>query len=145
MRHAQRTGWLLWTKKTKSRHRIPTFVLQNALAPDPISERYQIEVDMATNRLERRYRKAQRALEVAERKAEAARIALQRNQSDRAARAYHQQLLELVETRRAELREIEALMMPSDYGRDRTRRTVRHENGEIHIPLGETAAMQSAG
>jgi len=40
-------------KKHKSRHRVPPQAYE--LHSDPISERYQIEVDYATNRLQRRY------------------------------------------------------------------------------------------
>lgn len=44
------------------------------------------------------------------------------------------------EVRENELRIIKSLMQPDHYsGRDGTRRTVRHESGDIAIPLGETA------
>jgi len=49
----------------KIRHRIPPEALHRS---EPISERYQAEVDAATGRGERRYRDAQRRLERAEAK-----------------------------------------------------------------------------
>jgi hypothetical protein len=54
-------------KPARSRHRIPACALQSRL--EPISERYQTEVDMSTTRLEQRYRRAQKALEAAEQRA----------------------------------------------------------------------------
>lgn len=126
-------------KPKKSRHRIPPEAL--VIRSDPIDERYQAEIDVSITRLERRYRRAQKALEAAERRAERARrdLATVSNSRRRAKQRYYDQLLLLVEERRRELREIELLMIPQDYnGRDHKRRIVRHEPGRILIPLGAT-------
>src|SRR6516225_5204812 len=61
-------------KPKQSRHRIPACAL--GLKSDPIDERYQMEVDMSTHRLERAYAKAQKALAAAEARAERARQAM---------------------------------------------------------------------
>ena len=125
------------SKKPKhSRHRVPVL----AMTSDPISERYQIEVNISTNRLEQRYRKAVKALEAAERRAERARRLLTESRSkSRATAAHYDRLLLIVEDRRRELREIERLMMPTDYaGRDCHRRHIRQEAAAITIPLGAT-------
>lgn len=58
------------SKKIKSRHRIPALTLKS----DPITPEYQAEIDRSMERLEARYRKAQKALEAAEVKAERARV-----------------------------------------------------------------------
>jgi len=55
-------------KPKQTRHRIPTEALE--LRSDPITERYQVEVDSSVNRLEKRWHSARKALEHAERKAE---------------------------------------------------------------------------
>jgi hypothetical protein len=128
-------------KPKQSRHRVPTFVLENALQGESISERYQGEVDASVAKLERRYAKAQKALEAAERRAEkvrlAAEVAATRGAKVKAERE-HSRLLLLVEDRRQELKEIEKLMMPATYmGRDRRRRVrARHETGAGTIQLG---------
>lgn len=122
----------------RSRHRVPTITV---VVSDPISDRYQIEVDMSTQRLERRYCKAVKALEAAQRRAERAQRRLQARQVTKraAAQREYDTLLLIVEDRRRELHEIELLMMPIDYGgRDTRRRHVRHEAGAITIPLGAT-------
>src|SRR6516225_3893379 len=61
-------------KPKQSRHRIPACAL--GLKSVPIDERYQMEVDMSTHRLERAYAKAQKALAAAEARAERARQAM---------------------------------------------------------------------
>lgn len=124
--------------KNKSRHRVPTLTAM----PEPvISERYQTEIDMSTQRLERRYRKAQRALEAAEKRAARAWADVVKNA--RGAKRRHSDLQALVEERRAELREIERLMMPADHtSRDGRRRHVRHESGAITVPLGATTGQR---
>lgn len=128
------------SSKHRSRHRIPDCALE--LKPDPISDRYWREVWASTARLERQYRKAQNALAAAERRAEKARRAVTAaigRASNRQAQRQLDQLLLVVEERRRELREMELLMIPSDYnGRDSRRRTVRHESGAITLPLGAT-------
>lgn len=72
----------------QSRHRIPDC----ALTPksEPIDDHYQAEIDASIEHLERRYRKAQKALEAAEAKAErsrqhAERLAQQQVEADRIA------------------------------------------------------------
>lgn len=124
------------TKQRKSRHRVPTLRMQS----EPIDARYQIEVDMSTNRLERRYRRAQKALAAAEARAEHAHQALEAAATGiRRLRRQYDDLWLVVERRRAELREVELLMRPADCnGRDSRRRLVRHEAGAITIPLGAT-------
>jgi hypothetical protein len=52
----------------------------------------------------------------------------------------NERLPELIRLRKRELAVIHELMKPPVGGRDSHRRTVRHEAGEIHVPLGETAA-----
>lgn len=68
-------------KPRQSRHRIPRLELKS----DPITPEYQAEVDRSVAKLEARYRKAQKALEVAEARAERARAqaeALARKQAE---------------------------------------------------------------
>lgn len=87
----------------KSRHRIPVRDMQS----DEISERYQIEVDYATNRLMRRYEKAlknrdaaqQRLVKAIESRAKDSRLAELRRQ---------------LEIREYELMEIVKLMQPGN-------------------------------
>ncbi|SLD50621.1 Uncharacterised protein [Mycobacteroides abscessus subsp. bolletii] len=123
------------SKVRKSRHRVPTL----AMTSDPIDERYQAEIDTATNRLERRYRRAQCALQKAQARAQRA-LQLHAAHPSRANRDVRDGLQVLVERRRAELHEIELLMLPTNYaGRDARRRRVRHETAAITIPLGATA------
>lgn len=123
-------------KPHKSRHRVPVL-------PDPesaiLDERYQREVDYSTSRLQRVYRKAASALAAAEKRAEKARVALERNTRNVRLRRDHERLVSLVEDRRRELREVAALMTPESHGtRDSHRRQVRQEAGAILIPLGDT-------
>jgi hypothetical protein len=75
-------------------------------------------------RLKRRFHRAQNALAEAQRLAKRAYVA-------GGSTARYRELLKLVEQRRAELRQIEMLMMPSSYsGRDhRGRGSARHETG----------------
>lgn len=123
------------TKTKKSRHRTPVVQVRS----DPVDERYQAEVDACTRRLEARYRKAEAALERAERRAAVARQELERTPTSRASKSYYQRLQELVDQRREELLEIERLMMPTAFGgRDSRRRLVRHESGAVTVPLGAT-------
>ena len=77
-------------KPLQSRHRIPDAALE--LRADPITDRYQAEVDASVARLERAYRKAQAALEAAERRADKAKSraeALATKQAEAAAIAEH--------------------------------------------------------
>lgn len=48
-------------KPKQSRHRIPGFVLEQAMAPEPVDDRYQAEVDASMARLQRQFEKAQKA------------------------------------------------------------------------------------
>jgi len=57
-------------KPKQSRHRIPILELK----ADPINEQYQAEIEQSVARLEARYRKAEKALEAAEVKADRARV-----------------------------------------------------------------------
>jgi hypothetical protein len=59
-------------KPKRSRHRIPLCALEPR--SEPVTPEYQAEVDASMDRLERRYRKAQKALEAAEARAERARV-----------------------------------------------------------------------
>lgn len=96
------------TKKRKSRHRIPVEAL--VLRSDPVDGRYQREVDAATNRLERRYRRAVQAREKAQ----------QRLSVAAASNAKVSCLTELrrqLEIREYELAEIEKLMQPGNRAR----------------------------
>lgn len=52
-------------KPSQSRHRIPAFVLDNAMQCDPIDDRYQAEIDASMAKLERQFAKAQKAHEAA--------------------------------------------------------------------------------
>ncbi|MEN6535089.1 MAG: hypothetical protein ABFD89_15600 [Bryobacteraceae bacterium] len=75
-------------KPPRSRHRIPSFVLEQK--SDPIDDRYEVEVEASTARLERRYRKLQKALANAEAKAsriaeETARLAAAKADAERIA------------------------------------------------------------
>lgn len=128
-------------KPKRSRHRIPDCALE--LRADPIDERYQWEIDQSVAHLERRYQKAQKALEAAERRVENVRLAIEaaaRTGDRRRAERDYDKLQLIVEERRRELREVERLMKPAVSGRDGRRRQVRHDAGVIDIPLGETAA-----
>lgn len=108
-------------KPTRSRHRVPTIT---EIRSDPIDDRYQREVDHSVAKLEQRYRRAQKALDAAERRAERART------QRRPIKASVADLERAVEDRRRELREIEALMMPAAYNnRDSRRRTAQHHTG----------------
>jgi hypothetical protein len=131
-------------KKPKhSRHRIPDCALQPK--SDPIDDRYQAEIDASVGRLEARYRRAEKALAAAERRAETARAELEAAaaSSARAARQRrYDRLLLIVEDRRRELREIERLMAADGYGRDSRRRHIRQESGAITIPLGDTTGTR---
>ncbi len=114
------------SKVRKSRHRIPTLTMTS----DPIDERYQAEVDAATNRLERRHRRAQLALQKAEARALRAQQ-LHATQPSRANRDIRNSLERLVEQRRRELRDIERLMLPNHYAAgDSRRRRVCHRHGQ---------------
>lgn len=53
-------------KPRRSRHRVPILEMRS----DPITPEYQAEIDQSVARLERRYRKAEAALQAAERRAE---------------------------------------------------------------------------
>jgi hypothetical protein len=92
-------------KKRRSRHRIPACALE--LKSDPIDERYQTEVDYATNRLQRRYERAVKARDAAQR-----RLALALTQSAKASRLA--ELRRQVEMREYELGEIVRLMQPAN-------------------------------
>jgi len=129
-------------KPHRSRHRVPTLA---AVVSDPVDERYQCEVDYSTARLEKAWRKAQAGLEAAERRsAKAAQVAHRSLHNVRLQRE-HQRLIRLVEVRRAELREVEKLMTPEAYAsRDGRRRLVRHETGDVMIPLGGTTGQCSS-
>lgn len=84
-------------KPKRSRHRIPTL----AFAPisDPVDERYQIEVDYSTNRLQRKYAQAVKAKERAEKKLQ---IAIQRNERKAVIREF-QRKVEIAEYERLEI------------------------------------------
>jgi len=89
----------------RSRHRIPDCALE--LHSDPISERYQVEVDYSTNRLMRRYERALKARDAALAKLN---TAITRNA--RAARLA--ELQRQLDIREYELGEIVKLMQPGD-------------------------------
>lgn len=108
----------------KSRHRIPSNL---PMRSDIITDRYQVEIDRSTTRLERHWRRAKKALVAAEAKHARA-----------AGAARVRELGKLVAMRRDELQKIEILMRPPNT-RDSQRRLVRQESGEITIPLGGTA------
>lgn len=92
-----------------SRHRIPTLVVRPS---DPIDERYQAEIDHSVNKLTRKYESARKRLEVAEKRAEK----LINTRSRKRARDDELAgLMRVIEARRAELHELERLMMPGDY------------------------------
>jgi len=128
---------------SRSRHRIPDCALE--LKPDPIDERYQAEIDASIAKLEQRYRRAQKALEAAARRAERGRVAVEhaRTSAKKRVQRDYDKLLLIVEERRAELREIEILMMPTAYnGRDSRRRMFRHETGAITVPIGPATGQK---
>jgi hypothetical protein len=130
-------------KPKRSRHRIPACALQPK--SDPVDERYQAEIDASITKLEARYRKAEKALAAAERRAEAARaeLAAAAATASRAARQRrYDQLLLIVEARRRELHQIELLMQQDGYSRDSRRRHIRQEAGAITIPLGATTGQR---
>ena len=91
-------------KPKRSRHRVPA---PQTMRSDPISERYQIEVDYATNRLQRRYERALKARDAAQARLLAA--------IERDAKASHlAELRRQVEIREYELGEIMKLMQPGN-------------------------------
>lgn len=92
----------------KIKHRVPVAKPKS----DPISEDYQAEVDRATAKLEKQYEAAQRRLEAAIRKAEAA----QGRAKGKGKSKSEIELWALVELRRKELAQIAALMHPSGAG-----------------------------
>ena len=75
--------------------------------PEPISDRYQTEIDAATNKLERAYRNAGKRANRAERRVETAR-------ASHATSKAMEQLERELEARINELRRIEALMQPGN-------------------------------
>lgn len=92
-------------KKRKSRHRVPTHVL--GLRNDPIDERYQIEIDYATSRLQHRYERALKARDAAER-----RLTRVTRQSPKV--SHLAELRRQLEIREYELTEIVKLMQPGN-------------------------------
>jgi hypothetical protein len=108
-------------KPKRTRHRIPACAYQPA--PDLIDDRYQAQIDASVARLERAYRKAQKALSAAEER-------LSRAETKPAPPALIVNLRTEVDTRERELREIELLMMPGNYaGRQHRAFTARHTHG----------------
>lgn len=93
-------------KPRRSRHRVPVF----DMVSDPIDERYQREVDYSTSRLERAWRKAQAALEAAQRRAEKAAAAAAANLADVRLQRDLRRLDREVAERMAEVLRIEHLM-----------------------------------
>lgn len=97
-------------KPKRSRHRVPTTTV---IVSDYVEPEYQAEVDSSMERLERRFRKAQKALQVAEAKAERARVhaehlAAQQAEAERVAAnriANEQQLSEHLERIKAAAKE----------------------------------------
>ena len=92
-------------KRKKSRHRIPECAL--VMRSDPISERYQTEVDYSTSRLQRRYEHALKARDAALRRLN---LAVQES-------AKNSRLAELrrqVDIREYELAQIVRLMQPGN-------------------------------
>ena len=91
------------SKKHKSRHRIPDCAF--ALRSDPIDERYQTEVDYSTSRLQRRYERALKVREAAQR-----RLSLAINSNAKSSRLA--ELQRQLDIREYELFEIVKLMQP---------------------------------
>lgn len=93
----------------KITHRVPTTTPKSAVVDD----RYQAEVDRATDSAEKRHQDAQKRLLAAERR----RDRLQRAEVARSDRRKHAEQLKLavalVEMRRAELEQIERMMQAS--------------------------------
>lgn len=95
-------------KPKQSRHRVPVDYVR---PPEPVSERYQAEIDSSVSRLTRKYERAQKRLAATEARRD-------RLAALPSTKAHELRSLELaIEQRRAELREIERLMMPGDYVR----------------------------
>lgn len=92
-----------------SRHRIPMLGVRPS---DPIDERYQAEIDHSISKLTRQYESARKRLEAAEKRAE--KLANTRERK-RAQDNELTDLMRVIEDRRAELHELERLMMPGDY------------------------------
>lgn len=92
-----------------SRHRVPTLGVR---PPDPVEDRYQAEVDHAVSKLTRRYESTRKRLEADERRAERLVNTCQRKRTQDSELAA---LMVAIEARRAELHEIERLMLPGDY------------------------------
>lgn len=96
----------------KIKHKVPTVAYRN----DPVTPEYQAEVDRSTNRLTVAYERAQRRLEAAEQRLQRAQAAQAAQRAKKDARDRARELAvaaELVELRRSELQEIEALMKAS--------------------------------
>lgn len=94
------------SKKPKhSRHRIPPQAF--AMRSDPIDDRYQVEVDYSTSRLQRRYDRACKARDAAQR-----RLIRAIEQSTKVSRLA--ELRRQLEIREYELAEIVKLMQPGN-------------------------------
>lgn len=94
------------SKKPKhSRHRVPAQAL--VVRSDPVDERYQVEVDYATTRLQRRYERSLKARDAVLRRL---RAAIERN----AKASYLAELRRQLEIREYELEEIVKLMQPGN-------------------------------
>jgi len=88
----------------RSRHRIPIGYVRSS---DPISDRYQAEVDSHTNRLAKAHARAVKRVDEA--RARAARVTLTETRPTRIDAAWRE-----LATREAELAEIERLMQPGN-------------------------------
>jgi Rad3-related DNA helicase len=95
-------------KKRRSRHRIPDCALE--MKSDLISERYQTEIDYATNRLQKRYERALRVRDAAKQHLDKA--IRKREKTSRVAELRRQ-----LEIREFELSEIVKLMQPGNRSR----------------------------
>lgn len=93
----------------KLKHNVPA----SAFQADPVTPEYQVEVDRATERLTVAYERAQRRLAAAEERLSRAQRAAETAQHKKNAQSRAREAavaLELVELRREELQQIEALM-----------------------------------
>lgn len=115
-------------RRKKSRHRIPNFTPK----PDPISERYQAEVDRDTDRSVKAYAAAEKRLERAKQKARLAEAQVKRSrmgQDGKRDQGAWETACREVERRERELLEIAMLMQPEG------RASAQHRGRKSYRPV----------
>jgi hypothetical protein len=95
----------------KSRHNVPSWYVKQ----EPISDRYQAEVDRSTAKLEKQYRDAEKRAEATARRRDKVARQLEREAKNRKLKKQLAELEALVVEREQELDKIRRLMLPGNY------------------------------